>query len=120
MEPRLIDANALKEHISSFTGRFTDDGGFEVSMDAVLNAIDFAETIDAEPKTRWFSVKKQLPEYPKLVLALTSGGEYIMARYGSTQSRKEAHWYAYTDGITLDYFGEEITHWRYLPKKPGN
>lgn len=45
---RLIDADALKEHVRSFTGMFTDEGFF-VSLDAVLNAIDYAFTIDAEP-----------------------------------------------------------------------
>lgn len=44
----LIDADALKSHVRSFTGMFTDDGFF-VSIDAVLGAIDFATTVDAEP-----------------------------------------------------------------------
>ena len=46
---RLIDADALKKHVISFTGMFTDELGFAVSMDAVLGAIDFAPTIKAEP-----------------------------------------------------------------------
>ena len=48
MESNLIIRDDLKTHIRSLTGMFTDDG-FYVSIDAVLNAIDFAQTIDAEP-----------------------------------------------------------------------
>lgn len=40
MNKKYIDAEALKEHISSFTGMFTDEG-FMVDMHAVLGAIDF-------------------------------------------------------------------------------
>ena len=48
---RLIDADALKEHISSYAGMFTDEG-FMVNLQAVLNGIDFAPTIDAVPVIR--------------------------------------------------------------------
>ena len=48
---RLIDADALKEHISSYAGMFTDEG-FMVNLQAVLNGIDFAPTIDAVPVVR--------------------------------------------------------------------
>ena len=40
MSKKYIDAEALKEHISSFTGMFTDYG-FMVDLQAVLRAIDF-------------------------------------------------------------------------------
>lgn len=40
MNKKYIDAEALKEHISSFTGMFTDEG-FMVDLQAVLNAINF-------------------------------------------------------------------------------
>ena len=46
---RLIDADALKEHLKSYTGMFTDEIGFAVSLDEVLNGIDFQPTIEAEP-----------------------------------------------------------------------
>ena len=40
---RLIDAELLKEHISSYAGMFTDEG-FMVRLDAVLGGIDFQPT----------------------------------------------------------------------------
>lgn len=40
MGKRYIDVEALKKHISSFTGMFTDEG-FMVDLQAVLRAIDF-------------------------------------------------------------------------------
>lgn len=49
---RLIDADALKSHVGSFTGMFTDELGFVVSLNAVLLACDCAPTIDAEPVVR--------------------------------------------------------------------
>ena len=43
----LISRSALKEHIGSYAGMFTDELGFAVSMEAVLRGIDFAESVDA-------------------------------------------------------------------------
>ena len=43
---RLIDADALKEHLSSYCGMFTDEG-FMVRLEAVLGGIDFQPTVDA-------------------------------------------------------------------------
>lgn len=40
MSKKYVDAEALKEHIGSFTGMFTDEG-FMVDLQAVLRAIDF-------------------------------------------------------------------------------
>lgn len=40
---RLIDADLLKEHISSYAGMFTDEG-FMVRLEAVLCGIDFQPT----------------------------------------------------------------------------
>lgn len=40
---RLIDADLLKEHISSYAGMFTDEG-FMVRLEAVLCGIDFQST----------------------------------------------------------------------------
>ena len=37
---KYVDAEALKEHVGSFTGMFTDEG-FMIDMQAVLRAIDF-------------------------------------------------------------------------------
>lgn len=45
MENNLIIQDDLKTHIRSLTGMFTDDG-FYISIDAVLNAIDFAQTVE--------------------------------------------------------------------------
>lgn len=42
-EMRLIDADLLKEHISSYAGMFTDEG-FMVRLEAVLCGIDFQPT----------------------------------------------------------------------------
>lgn len=44
---RYIDADKLKKNISSFVGMFTDELGFAVSIEAVLNAIDFAIETDS-------------------------------------------------------------------------
>ena len=49
MEQRLIDANALKEHVGSYAGMFSDELGFVVSLEAVLRGIEFQPTIEAEP-----------------------------------------------------------------------
>lgn len=46
---RLIDADKLKESISSYAGMFDDDGEFWVSLKAILSGIDFAEAVDAVP-----------------------------------------------------------------------
>lgn len=109
---RLIDANALKEHISSFAGRFTEGGGFEISMDAVLGAIDFAKGVDAEPVRRWISVDDKLPEDGNLVLVICDG-QYMMARYNGLR------WSAGTDGCTTILIEPgDVTHWMSLPKKP--
>ena len=60
---RLIDANELRQHVISFAGMFTDELGFVVSMDAVLNAIDFAQTVDAVEVVRCRDCKhRQDPE----------------------------------------------------------
>lgn len=45
---RPIDADALKDHLKSYTGMFTDELGFVVSLVAVLNGIDFQPTIESE------------------------------------------------------------------------
>lgn len=47
---RLIDADALKEYLKSYTGMFTDELGFVVALEAVLNGIDFQPTIETELK----------------------------------------------------------------------
>ena len=41
-----IDREALKEHIGSYAGMFTDELGFAVSLQAVLNGVDFAPAAD--------------------------------------------------------------------------
>lgn len=50
---RPIDADALKEHIQSYTGMFTDEG-FMVNLEAILRGVDFQPTLDdLRPKGRW-------------------------------------------------------------------
>ena len=44
---RLIDAELLKEHISSYAGMFTDEG-FYVNLQAILNGIDFQPTVQPQ------------------------------------------------------------------------
>ena len=41
-----IDREALKQHIGSYAGMFTDELGFAVSLPAVLSGIDFAPAAD--------------------------------------------------------------------------
>ena len=115
---RLIDANKLKEHVSSFTGRFTPGGGFEVSLDAVLHAIDRAERFkDVEPVRRWISVNNRLPDTAEPVLVICDGN-YMMASYGYTKTFGTG-WYAATDGYTTCMISsDDVTHWFPLPKKP--
>lgn len=50
-----IEREALKEHIKSYAGMFTDEIGFAVSLEAVLRGIDFQPAADvAEVKHgRW-------------------------------------------------------------------
>ena len=47
MSDDLIYRGALKEHIGSYAGMFTDELGFVVSLEAVLRGIDFVEAVDA-------------------------------------------------------------------------
>ena len=47
MNDDLIYRSALKEHIGSYAGMFTDELGFVVSLEAVLRGIDFATAVDA-------------------------------------------------------------------------
>ena len=56
---RPIDANALYDHLSSFTGMFTDEIGFAVNLNQVLDCIDVAPTIE---QPQWISVEERLPE----------------------------------------------------------
>ena len=44
--PRYIDADERKQHIASFAGMFTDELGFAVSIEAVLEALDSAPAAD--------------------------------------------------------------------------
>ena len=46
MNNDLISRSALKEHIGSYAGMFTDELGFAVSLEAVLRGIDFAPAAD--------------------------------------------------------------------------
>lgn len=41
-----IEREALKEHIASYAGMFTDELGFVVNLQAVLNGIDFQPVAD--------------------------------------------------------------------------
>ena len=55
MQNDLISRSALKEHIGSFAGMFTDEG-FMVDLTAVLAGIDYAPAVDPEslrPKGQW-------------------------------------------------------------------
>ena len=46
-EDKLISAKAIKDHLSSYAGMFTDELGFAVSLEAVLRGIDFIAETDA-------------------------------------------------------------------------
>ena len=46
---RLIDADALKERLKSYTGMFIDELAFVVNLEAVLDGIDFRPTVEAAP-----------------------------------------------------------------------
>jgi hypothetical protein len=52
MENDMISRSALKNHIMSFAGMFTDELGFAVGLAQVIMAIDAAPTVDAEPVQR--------------------------------------------------------------------
>ena len=41
-----IEREALKDHLMSYAGMFTDELGFVVSLQAVLNGIDFQPAAD--------------------------------------------------------------------------
>lgn len=80
---RPIDADALKKHVISFTGMFTDELGFAVSMDAVLGAIDFAPTIKAEPVRhgRWIEADYVYFGAKRFECSLCKDDEYWRKRY---------------------------------------
>lgn len=42
-----IEREALKKHLASYAGMFTDELGFVVSLEAVLGGIDFQPAVDA-------------------------------------------------------------------------
>jgi hypothetical protein len=113
---KLIDAHKLREKIESFTGKFVPGGGFEVSLDAVLHAIDYSHGVDAEPVKRWIDVNDDIPEDTSQVLVICKG-DYMLARCG--HSRKHGlRWYV-TDGVMTTEIEEgDVTHWMPLPKKP--
>ena len=46
---RMIDADAFYEHIESYARMFTDELGFVVRLQAVLDGVAYAPTIEAEP-----------------------------------------------------------------------
>ena len=47
-----IEREALKDHLMSYAGMFTDELGFAVSLQAVLNGIDFQPAADVAPVVR--------------------------------------------------------------------
>ncbi len=47
-----IEREALKEHLKSYAGVFTDEIGFAVSLESVLGGIDFQPAADVEKVVR--------------------------------------------------------------------
>ena len=60
-EKRLIDANELMERIKSYTGMFTDELGFVVSLEAVLGGIEFSPTVDAVEVVHGYNIDHDTP-----------------------------------------------------------
>ena len=101
---RLIDADALKEEITSH---------FDLELEPViekeaLRMIDEQETISAA-SPKWVSVKDRMPNYCDTVIAVNIFGHISVAFYRGSG--------CFTDnnsGDELNY----ITHWMPLPETP--
>lgn len=116
---RPIDADALYDRVSSFTGMFTDEIDFTVNLYHVLACIDVAPTIE---QPTWISVKYRLPERAMSiagkrtcptsdeVLAFTSRGWIYIAEY----SYSDGKWYELCEDERI----LEVTHWMPLPEPP--
>ena len=103
---RPIDADALYDRLSSFIGMFTDEIGFAVNLNQVLDCIDVAPTIE---QPTWISVKYRLPKYGEIVFCNTQNFFEVL----QWDERADA-WV----GAYHSYRKEYVTHWMPLPQPP--
>jgi len=102
---RLIDADALRESLfeSSQFDTYND-----YSM--VLDTIDLAPTIEAEPARKWISVEDRLPKKGEVVLAFGTRS----ASTGQFQGVGARPWFWYWNGNAI----RRVAHWMPLPEPP--
>ena len=82
-EDKLISAKAIKDHLSSYAGMFTDELGFAVSLEAVLRGIDFIAETDAvevvrckECRHRGKLYGNHLCQHPKAILSQVTDDDF--------------------------------------------
>lgn len=126
-EVRLIDGNALKEDfmndfnnymMESLRGNHHDT----IRISNVIERIEDAPTIEAEPDKDWISVKDRLPEprtwvlayieYPSPVFELERG-------IRKTGNIRKMFYDGFYDALGDYKVGNgKVTHWQPLPKPP--
>ena len=119
-EVRMIDGNALKEDfmndydnymMESLRGNHHD----VVRITNVIDRIEDAPTIEAEPDNGWISVKDRLPDSKELYLICTEKRRIYIAYYqpiGDKSSNYEPFWQSSSCRFT------SVTHWMHLPEPP--
>lgn len=93
---RMIDADALKKHLLSYAGMFTDELGFAVSLQAVSNGVDFQPTIEAEPVRHGWWVDRY-------------NGEYANPVYECSECKEAALYKHKVDALGNLYFAQALS-----------
>ena len=73
-----IEREAVRKHLMSYAGMFTDELGFVVSLQAVLNGIDFQPAADVEPVKHGRLEREHVDEWYTHVYACMECGTRMM------------------------------------------
>ena len=116
-EVRLIDANALKEHLKTLEAK-AHNKTYENAMQDMLDVyfpeiIDAQPTIEAEPVNRWIPCCEMLPYIGVDVIVYVRTWREHKVQFGYRYSEKT--WSVANIGVPND----EITHWMPLPSTEG-
>lgn len=76
-----IERSELKQHLRSYAGMFTDELGFVVNLQAVLNGIDFQPAVDVVEARRG----KWVEWYPPKHMIMT--GEELLYRCSACDAK---------------------------------
>lgn len=114
-EVRMIDGNALKEDfmndyhnymMESLRGNHHD----VIRISNVIERIEDAPTIEAQPDNGWISVKDEMPKLGQRVMAFCRAGILTFLRYDGEV------WFEMSS--RNEYLLSFVTHWQYLPEPP--